>query len=82
MSGSRVSVWHKELRDQKVKKIPRDKDNTSDIGEAEVRVHNKYAHIRRPDDGSGATTRAGSFNPGSNEAQGRANAKVVPPQTG
>lgn len=62
-SGVRPTITRTKPDVASVRPIPRDRDNTDDLQEAELKVHSNFK-ISHPED----KTRKGSFDPSSNTA--------------
>lgn len=60
-SGKVTVLNNKIAKKQKTTPVAHYKDNTSDLEEAALRSHQQFAHIGKPDDGSGKRARRGSF---------------------
>ena len=66
---------------EKIRPIPRSRDNTDDLNAAEDKVHQKFAHIKAPQGTRNKPPTKGAFDPTSDSGF-NANTVVAPPQTG
>ena len=72
--GTSAKITRMRPSERALTKIPRDRDNTDDLVEAELRVHSKASPFLHP----GKKGRKGSFEGNTSSAQGPNNAVIVP----